>query len=135
MGFRTLVLLVTAGVIATPAVGPAFSAESTAWGKGGSTQKFAADRARLNAKGEQMRITGHCQSACTMFLAARKVCVEPSARLLFHAGNDATATKRMLDSYKPALRQHLVANKIMETKTFTTIPGSVIISRFGYPRC
>jgi hypothetical protein len=63
------------------------------------------------------------------------VCVEPSARLLFHAGNDATATKRMLDSYKPAVRQYLVANKIMETKTFTTIPGSVIIGRFGYPRC
>ncbi|HWV81122.1 MAG TPA: hypothetical protein VNZ50_06805 [Hyphomicrobiaceae bacterium] len=135
MGIRVLGLILTAVVIAAPGIGPALSAESTAWGKGGSTQRFAADRAKLNAKGEQMRITGHCQSACTMFLAARKVCVEPSATLLFHAGNDATATKRMLDSYKPALRQYLVANKIMETKAFTSIPGSVIISRFGYPRC
>ena len=74
-------------------------------------------------------------SACTMFHVARKVCVEPSANLLFHAGNDATATKRMLDAYKLALRQYHVATKIMETKTFTTIPGSTIISRFGYPRC
>lgn len=108
---------------------------STNWGKGGSTQKFAADRAKMNAKGQRMRITGHCQSACTMFLSARNVCVEPSATLLFHAGNDAVATKRMLDSYKPALRSYLVANKIMETKKFTSIPGSVIISRFGYPKC
>ncbi len=135
MGIRALGLILTAMVVATPAIGPALGADSTPWGKGGSTQKFAADRARLNAKGEQMRITGHCQSACTMFLAARKVCVEPSANLLFHAGNDATATKRMLDSYKPALRKYLVDNKIMETKAFTSIPGSTIISRFGYPRC
>jgi hypothetical protein len=135
MATRILGLITTAAIIATPAIRPAFSADTTAWSKGGSTQKFAADRARLNAKGELVRITGHCQSACTMFLAARKVCVEPSANLLFHAGNDETATKRMLDSYKPALRQYLVANKIMETRTFTTIPGSTIISRFGYPRC
>lgn len=89
----------------------------------------------MNAKGERVRITGHCQSACTMFLAAKNVCVEPSARLLFHAGNDATATKRMLNSYKPALRNYLIANKIMETKAFTTISGSTIISRFGYRKC
>ena len=135
MDTRTLGLIVTAAVIAILAVRPAIGADSTAWGKGGSTQKFAADRARINAKGERFRITGHCQSACTMFLAARKVCVEPTATLLFHAGNDAVATKRMLDSYKPALRRYLVDNRIMETKAFTTIPGSTIISRFGYPRC
>ena len=135
MGIRTLGLIITAVVIATPAIRPAFSADSSGWSKGGGTQKFAADRARINAKGERFRITGHCQSACTMFLAARNVCVEPSATLLFHAGNDATATKRMLDSYKPALRSYLVAKKIMETKAFTTIPGSTIISRFGYRKC
>jgi hypothetical protein len=56
------------------------------------------------------------------------------ADLRRRGGNVATATKRMLDSYKPALRQYLVANKIMDTKAFTTIPGSVIIGRFGYPR-
>lgn len=135
MGIRILSLIVSAAIIATPAIGPAFSADSSAWSKGGSTQKFAADRARINAKGERFRITGHCQSACTMFLAARNVCVEPTASLLFHAGNDATATKRMLDSYKPALRKYLVDNKIMDTKAFTTISGSTIISRFGYPKC
>jgi hypothetical protein len=113
----------------------ALAVDTTPWAKGGSTQKFAADRARMNAKGERVRISGHCQSACTMFLKARNVCVEPSATLLFHAGNDAAATKRMLDSYKPALRSYLIANRIMETKAFTSIPGSVIISRFGCPRC
>lgn len=132
MGIRKLSIAMTMGALVAS---PAFGADSTGWGKGGSTQKFAADRAKLNAKGESMRITGHCQSACTMFLATRKVCVEPSASLLFHAGNTPDATKKMLDSYKPALRSYLVANKIMETKAFTTIPGSIIISRFGYPKC
>ncbi len=35
-----------------------------------------------------MRIEGHCQSLCTLFLGLRNVCVERSARLLFHAGHD-----------------------------------------------
>ena len=114
---------------------PAFAATSAPYAKGGRTKDFAVDVEKYRQSGEQFRITGHCQSACTMFLAARKVCVEPGATLLFHAGNNATATKRMLDSYKPALRNYLVANKIMETKAFTSVPGSTIISRFGYPRC
>ena len=41
---------------------------------------------QYNASGERFRIDGHCQSACTMFLSIRNVCVTPGATLLFHAG-------------------------------------------------
>ena len=85
--------------------------------------------------GERFRITGHCQSACTMFLAVRSVCIEPSARLLFHAGENDVATRRMLNSYNGKLRSYLTANKIMSTPAFTTIPGRDIIRRFGYRAC
>jgi hypothetical protein len=38
-----------------------------------------------NQSGELFRIDGHCQSACTLFLAIRNVCIESDAELLFHA--------------------------------------------------
>jgi hypothetical protein len=60
---------------------PALAASSTPYAKGGRTKDFAVDVQKQDQSGEQFRITGHCQSACTMFLAVRNVCVEPSARL------------------------------------------------------
>ena len=55
--------------------------------------------------------------------------------LLFHAGENDVATRRMLNSYNGKLRSYLIANKIMATPAFTTIPGRVIIKRFGYRAC
>jgi len=43
---------------------------------------------QYNASGERFRIDSHCQSACTMFLSIRHVCVTPGATLLFHAGGN-----------------------------------------------
>ena len=97
---------------------------------------------QYSASGERFRIDSHCQSACTMFLAIRNVCVEPSAELLFHAGGDRAkgiispkVTQKMLSFYKPALRQYVTANHFMDTLDFHSISGSEIISRFGYPAC
>ncbi len=88
-----------------------------------------------NQTGELFRITGHCQSACTMFLAIRNVCVEPGARLLFHAARNPIGTDRMFNSYNAALRNYLTANRAMETAKFHTISGRDMISKFGYRRC
>ena len=118
-------------LLATAAV----AADSRPYARGGRTIEFAKDVQKYNSSGERFRITGHCQSACTMFLAVRGVCVEPSARLLFHAGENDVATRRMLNSYNGKLRSYLIANKIMATPAFTTIPGRVIIKRFGYRAC
>jgi hypothetical protein len=114
---------------------PAMAASSTPYAKGGRTKDFAVDVQKQDQSGEQFRITGHCQSACTMFLAARNVCIEPSARLLFHAGANATSTNRMMNSYNSKLRAYLVANRAMETPAFHTISGSDMISKFGYKAC
>jgi hypothetical protein len=105
-------------------------------------EQFVAVIRQYNASGERFRIDSHCQSACTMFLSIRHVCVTPDATLLFHAGgsrktgivNPAT-TQRMLSTYNAALRRYVTANHFMETLDFHSIPGSEIISRFGYPAC
>jgi hypothetical protein len=104
--------------------------------------QFEAVIRKYNASGERFRIDGHCQSACTMFLAIRNVCVTPDATLLFHSGGNprtlqrnADSTNRMLARYKPSLRKYVTDNHFMDTFEFHSIPGSVIISRFGYPPC
>ena len=126
------ILLVAVAMLLTP---PAHAADSRPYARGGRTIEFAKDVQRFNSTGERFRITGHCQSACTMFLAVRGVCIEPSARLMFHAGANEIATRRMLNSYNAKLRSYLIANKIMATPALTTIPGRDIITRFGYRPC
>jgi hypothetical protein len=114
---------------------PALAATSSPYSKGGRTRDFAVDVERHRRSGELFRITGHCQSACTMFLALSNACVEPSARLLFHAGQTPEGTRRMFDSYNARLRSYLTANRIMESPSFHTISGREMINRFGYRAC
>ena len=119
----------------------AFAATSERFGKGGWYRDFQPEIERANASGELFRIKGHCQSNCTLFLGLRNVCVERSARLLFHAGHDrqrnihAGSTQRMLSAYNAALRQYLVNGHYMETLAFHTISGAAMIDRFGYREC
>jgi len=64
-------------------------------------------------------------------------CIEPGARLLFHAGHDrqrnvaAKPTNHMLAAYKPSLRQYLVSNHYMDTLAFHTMSGQELISKFA----
>jgi hypothetical protein len=113
-----------------------FAQESSMrFGMGGRTGQFGQVRQQMEATGQAFRIEGHCQSACTMFLKLRNVCVDPNAELLFHAGSNQKATQQMLNSYNGSLRSYLVANHYMETTTFHTISGQDIIRRFGYRAC
>jgi hypothetical protein len=103
--------------------------------------QFQSVIAQYNASGERFRIDSHCQSACTMFLSIRNVCVSPGATLLFHAGGTRRAgvspgrTQQMLSTYNAALQQYVTANHFMDTLDFHPISGSEIIRRFGYPAC
>lgn len=99
---------------------------------------------KYNQSGERFRIEGSCQSSCTMLLAIKNVCVEPSARLLFHAalfpnekGQKPPPARQaaMLNSYKPKLRAYLVSNGYVNTFDFHTISGKDIIQKFGYKAC
>jgi hypothetical protein len=98
--------------------------------------------AQYNASGERFRIDSHCQSACTMFLSIRNVCVTPGATLLFHAGGsmqkgiiNAGSTQAMLSTYNAALQRYVTEHHFMDTFEFHPISGSEIIHRFGYPAC
>lgn len=104
--------------------------------------QFLAVIQQYNASGERFRIDSHCQSACTMFLSIRNVCVTPDATLLFHAGGNMqqgilnpAVTQKMLSHYNGALRRYVTANHYMDTFEFHSIPGGEIISRFGYRAC
>ena len=94
-------------------------------------RQFLAVIQQYNASGERFRIDSHCQSACTMFLSIRNVCVTPGATLLFHAGGsmqkgiiNPSSTQQMLSSYNAALQQYVTANHFMDTFAFHPIPGS-----------
>lgn len=98
---------------------------------------------QYNGSGEEFRIDTHCQSACTMFLAIRNVCIVPSARLLFHAGHtrgpnpemNPVATNRMMSSYNGALQSYLRSGGYLERLDFHAISGCDIVTKFGYRAC
>ncbi len=109
----------------------------------GEMGRFDAVVQQYNASGERFRIDSHCQSACTIFLSIRNVCITPNATLLFHAGGDMlrmnrispASTQHMLAAYKPALRKYVTDNHFMDTFAFHSISGREMVARFGYPAC
>jgi hypothetical protein len=106
---------------------------------GGKFAAFDPVVAQYNQTGKLFRISGHCQSACTLFLAIKNVCIEPGAELLFHAGGreriSVEATKHMLSAYNPSLRAYLLERHAMDTLTFFPISGADLIHKFGYREC
>lgn len=96
-----------------------------------------------NASGDLFRIDGHCQSACTLFLAIRTVCITPAAQLLFHAGHtlgperriSSGATHHMMSAYNERLRTYLRDGGHMNSLEFHTISGREMVRRFGYRAC
>jgi hypothetical protein len=48
------------------------------YGLGGSLRDYDGTVHQYNASGERFRIRGRCQSACTLFLAIKNVCIERS---------------------------------------------------------
>jgi hypothetical protein len=114
---------------------------SAGYGMGGQFTRFDPVVSEYNQSGELFRIEGHCQSACTLFLGIRNVCVERTAKLLFHAGHDRNKnikpaeTAHMLSAYNPQLRAFVTANHYMDTLDFHTISGGDMIQKFGYKAC
>jgi hypothetical protein len=143
--FKVLGLLFAIGSATQPAWADG-SVSSLGMGMGArdaaAFARFQAVIAQYNASGERFRIDSHCQSACTMFLSIRNVCVTPGATLLFHAGGNVrkgninpARSQEMLSTYKPALQRYVTENHFMDTFAFHAIPGREIVSRFGYPAC
>ena len=116
---------------------------SDAHSKGGAYRPFQEAIQRNNASGELFRVRGSCASNCTLFLGLNNVCVERSAKLLFHAGHDrdnanvinAVATQRMVDAYNGKLREYVVSHGYMEKLSYSSISGARMIDEFGYKEC
>jgi hypothetical protein len=137
----SLVVLTAVSALAQGAV-----SKSGRMGRGSGPEGMAPFNAMVqqyNASGQEFRIDTHCQSACTLFLAIRNVCITPSARLLFHAGHtrgpnrqiNPRATNHMMSAYNSALQSYLRSGGYMDTLAFHTISGRDIISKFGYRAC
>ena len=117
---------------------------SLPYSEGGYIPDFIAVIRQYNDTGDPFRIEGICKSACTMFLGIRNVCVERDAQLMFHAGHDIAenvtgpetrASRAALYRYNDSLRNYLLDGHYMDTEIYHTIPGSMIIDRFGYRAC
>ena len=143
LGALLLVGAVTALVSASARAEGSVSALHMGMGaRPGEMGRFDAVVEQYNASGERFRIDSHCQSACTIFLSIRNVCIRPNATLLFHAGGSPKqarfnpgSTQHMLAAYNPALRQYVLEHHFMDTFEFHAIYGREMISRFGYRAC
>jgi hypothetical protein len=119
----------------------AMAASSAGYGNGGQLVDFDPIVTRHNQTGELFRIEGHCQSACTLLLGIRNVCIDPAATLSFRAGHDwkqrisGPATTHLMSAYNAKLRTHLMSNHYMNTLEFHVIPGRELIQKFGYREC
>ena len=119
----------------------AMAGSSAGYGMGGQFSRFDPVVSQYNQSGELFRIEGHCQSACTLFLGIRNVCIERSATLLFHAGHDrnknitSSSTQHMLSAYNASLRDYVTAQHFMDTLEFHSISGRDMIQKFGYREC
>lgn len=53
--------------------------------RGGNVVQMIARRNELEASGRPIRITGRCNSACTMLITLPNACLDPNASVGFHA--------------------------------------------------
>src|SRR3981189_2215681 len=119
----------------------AIAGNNSGFEMGGRYARFDPVVSQHNQSGELFRIRGHCQSSCTLFLAIRNVCVEPSATLLFHSAHDNSGnpsparTEHMLAAYNTGLRDYVTSHRYMDTPAFHAIPGRDMIRKFGSRAC
>lgn len=123
------------------AAAPAMAGTSRGFENGGYFTRFDPVVAEFNETRRPFRIVGLCQSACTLFLSIKNVCVERTARFEFHAGSDGkgnilqSATQHMINAYNPKLRRFVIKNGYMETLEFSAISADDMIDVFGYTEC
>jgi hypothetical protein len=137
----TKALTITVSLLASA---PAAAAGTSAgMGGGGPFASYDPIVAQYNASGEEFRIVGHCQSACTSFLGIRNVCVERNATLLFHAAHRIpdpkktpveSLTNHLRTRFTPSLIAYLDGHGYLSRPEFHAIPGAQM-ARFGYRIC
>jgi hypothetical protein len=139
MTIKRMTAAAVAGLLAVTAAQAAGS--SRGHGAGGRFINYDPIVAHYNQSGELFRIEGPCQSACTLFLGIRNVCIKRSAVLRFHAGTNRSGivnrrdTNHMIAAYNSALRNFIGDGHHMDTREFYAISGKDMIQKFGYREC
>jgi hypothetical protein len=80
---------------------------------GGSVAQYDARWARLAAQGDNVKIVGPCQSACTVLLGhipRDRICVTKDASFGFHLANLASAQATLWSAYQPDIRKWIAAH-------------------------
>lgn len=140
--------LVAAGFVLSAAAFTPQQAASAPWGRPIDTGGGIGDRVReiLASRGARHEIAGDCMSACTMWLGARKACVQPDAVLWFHGatggraayggGGDRSETgnQALLAFYPPAVRRVVVTNGWLDSSTLRPLTAAQLV-RLGVPAC
>ncbi len=124
----------TIAVLALALAFPVYAQDSTPFSQGGKTMDFKPYVNDAKKSGKQFRIKGHCQSACTMFLTVKNMCIESDARLLFHKAKTTQGTDDLWASYNSSLKAYLKSKGAMERDTFTVLQGREM-AKFGYRIC
>jgi hypothetical protein len=139
---KALARLMLVAALSGAATSALAAGSSVGYGGGGPSSRFDPIVSQYDQSGELFRIQGRCQSACTLFLGIRNVCIERSATLLFHAGHAMNtqrilpwATEHMLNAYNAKLRSYLISHHSMDTIAFHAISGHDMIQQFGYREC
>lgn len=111
---------------------------------GGVLYGYYTDVLRADMASREIRIRGTCISACTVYLGAKNVCVEPDAMLWFHAASDGDrtrpdvrATEHMMTYYPDPVRDWARKTGVDREVTFTrrrALSGEELI-RMGVKRC
>lgn len=93
---------------------------------GGAIRAYYQRVLELNQRGESVRIGGTCGSACTLYLAAQRYCVEADARLRFHAvhlkGNDKMArlfTRWLFSKYPQGVQRWIKSQGGLSSRALT----------------
>jgi hypothetical protein len=114
---------------------------------GGSVPEYAAMIADYRATGQKVRITGRCNSSCTMLLALPDVCVSRNARLGFHGPSSQFYGIRlapaeferwsqiMADHYPATIRAWFMQVARYTFDDVLTVRGSELIDNHGVKQC
>ena len=114
---------------------------------GGHIQLYVDQVAAYRAAGREVRITGRCDSSCTMYLALPTTCLSRRAVLGFHGPSSQLYgislppaqfdhwSRVMADHYPPALRPWFMNTARFETMGLIRVRGGELINNFGVKEC
>ncbi|RRH78233.1 hypothetical protein [Falsigemmobacter faecalis] len=98
----------------------------------------------LQASGRRVELRGICYSACTMYLGAPGVCLDPQAELGFHGPSWYSAPLPQQDfdywshelavHYREPLRSWFMNKARYTLSSYHRVSGAEMI-RMGYPQC